>query len=163
MRSADYIEYGEESDFPSEKLEKKGYTIYSCDDASYYAVHEESPEEAHHLASGASQGCTMSLALIDGDIAQAAFDGKEEVVAMLLEDGISPNKQNDLGETALHNAAMVGFDNICTLLLDRGASINLPNREGDTPLDVAISCEDEVIAALLRARGATQQDGKSTS
>ena len=162
MRSADYIEYWEESDFPSEELEKEGYTIYSCGDAaSYYAVHEEAPEEAHHLASGASQGCDMSLTVIDGDIVQAAYDGKEEVVEMLLKDGVSPDKQNDLGETALHNAAMVGFANICTLLLDRGASINLPDKEGNTSLDVAISWEDEVIASLLCARGATQRDGKS--
>ncbi|MFN6336187.1 MAG: ankyrin repeat domain-containing protein [Sphingobacteriales bacterium] len=162
MRAADYIEYWEESDNSSEELEKEGFTIYSSGDGTYYAVHEESPEEAHHLASGASQGCDMSLAVIDGDIVKAAYDGNEELVEMLLGNGVSPDKQNGLGETALHNAAMVGYANICTLLLDRGASINLPDKEGNTPLDVAISSEDEVIASLLRARGgATQRDGKS--
>jgi hypothetical protein len=153
MRSADYLEYCEEADCPSEEKEEHGYSTYSFGDGTYYAVSDDAPEEAHHLASGASQGCDISLAIIDGNIVQAAYDGKEDAVKMLLIDGVSPDKQNESGETALHNAAMVGYANICTLLLDRGASINLIDNQGNTPLDVAIEWEDEGIASLLRSRG----------
>ena len=59
------IEYWEEKDVPSKDLEEIGYTIYPNGDETYYAVSPYAPEEAHFLASGASQGDPESIKMIE--------------------------------------------------------------------------------------------------
>ena len=59
------IEYWEEADRPSKLSEERGDTVYPCGDGTYYSVSKYAPEEAHFLASGASQGDPESIKMIE--------------------------------------------------------------------------------------------------
>jgi hypothetical protein len=63
----EYIrKFDEDTDI--EELEKFDYVVYTRPDGiTYYGVKKDAPEEAHYLASGASQGDTASIAEIEKD------------------------------------------------------------------------------------------------
>ena len=78
---------------------------------------------------------------------------------LLLVHGADPNRQNDNGETVLHDLARVGNTTsscieICQLLLDNGADVNIADNAGDQMLHslAALSPEkraDNVVTAQL--------------
>jgi uncharacterized protein len=78
----------------------------------------------------------------------------------LLDRGANVNAANQMGDTALHGAALRGSPAIMRLLVERGANLNAVNAKGQTPLDIALGVPSEGIprneagAALLRALSA---------
>lgn len=109
--------------------------------------------------------------------------GREEVVAMFLENGVNVNLKRNDGRTALHLAVQYGNygkslfsfeyyslrelssfsdhyicsgqEKIVQLLLKNGADVNMRKNDGKTPLHVACSQQvDESIARILLEHGA---------
>ncbi len=67
----------------------------------------------------------------------AAYEGHDNIVALLLKRGANPNQTNKNGENPLHYAAHEGRPRIVTLLLERGADLTQKNIFELTPLDMA--------------------------
>jgi hypothetical protein len=66
------------SDSDNKEYESLGYTLYTNPDGiTYLAVRPDAPEEAHHLASGASQGDPQAWQEIDGT-PNESLPGEEE-------------------------------------------------------------------------------------
>eukprot|EP00040_Diaphanoeca_grandis_P021553 m.114937 g.114937 ORF g.114937 m.114937 type:complete len:685 (-) comp28384_c1_seq1:197-2251(-) len=66
---------------------------------------------------------------------------------LLLEQQLSPNITNDIGQTPLHSAALGGHKMACSLLLKHGASTNIPDNSGKLPQDVACGEARSVLEA----------------
>ena len=64
----------------------------------------------------------------------AVWEGREEIVQFLLDQGIDPNATSNSGETALMAAALKGLTSIGQLLIDRGAEVNCSTTEGTTDM-----------------------------
>jgi len=82
----------------------------------------------------------------------AASKGKLEVVRYLLDEGANVNAREDLGHTALAEAAYYGQVDVVKELLLHGADINAVSDDG-TALDIAISRKNTAVADLLKHRG----------
>ncbi|OAO16954.1 ankyrin repeat protein [Blastocystis sp. ATCC 50177/Nand II] len=95
------------------------------------------------------------LGLIDScsadNIQIAAGDGDFEKVKAFLDQGVSPNTQDQAGYSPMHAAASYGNVDILKLLISRGGNVMLKDIDGDTPLHV---CEDRECAEVLMANGA---------
>jgi hypothetical protein len=89
--------------------------------------------------------CCMPLFL-------AAGEGKLEVVRYLLDEGADANAREELGHTALAEAAYYGHVDVVKELLLRGADINAVSDDG-TALDIAVSRKNTAAADLLKHRG----------
>ena len=73
-----------------------------------------------------------------GPIFAAAERGRAEVVALMLDLGVSPDLSNPAGTCALHHAAYHGSAEVASLLISRGAAIDPYTKEwGDTPIGAA--------------------------
>ena len=71
---------------------------------------------------------------------------------MLIEKGAPLDVQDEMGWTALHNAAGCGdHPEIVSLLIGAGANRNLKTKLGKTALDLAVENEHEFAEKLLRA------------
>jgi ankyrin repeat protein len=90
-----------------------------------------------------------------------------EAVRLALELGNDINAANDLGNTALHAAAVNRYDAVVQFLVEKGARLDVRNAEGHTPLMVAelqrqfagkadVVQEHTSTGDLLRKLGATQ-------
>ena len=83
------------------------------------------------------------------ELVEHARNADASVVLALLELGVSPNCQTELG-TPLIAACEAGSVTVAELLLAQGADPNVLARDGNYPLRAAILCGDgEVINALL--------------
>jgi uncharacterized protein len=83
----------------------------------------------------------------DGGGALPVYDrGSEsdaiEVITVGLAHGADINAGNDVGDTAMHGAAIRGADEIIKFLASHGAKVDAKNRQGRTPLDVALRRQD---------------------
>jgi ankyrin repeat protein len=99
--------------------------------------------------------------LLDGDPGLVAVRGTNgndllgmardaEVVRLLLDRGADPNRGNDYGWTALHNAAYSNRRDLAELLLAAGARTDLSARgDGGTPLIVALFWGHREVVDLL--------------
>jgi len=87
---------------------------------------------------------TEDLSLYD-----AAYDGKLDVVQLLLDRGVDVNQDRTNGRTPLWIAAARGQLAVAQLLLDRGAKVNQANIDGQTPLWVAAREGKLAVAQLL--------------
>ena len=87
---------------------------------------------------------TEDLSLYD-----AAYDGKLDVVQLLLDRGADVNQDRTNGRTPLWIAAARGQLAVAQLLLDRGADVNQANIDGQTPLWVAAREGKLAVAQLL--------------
>ncbi|CAG2249794.1 unnamed protein product [Mytilus edulis] len=85
------------------------------------------------------QGANINYQNWNGSTAlhEAAWNGRTEIVRLLIDRGIDINLPNNDGSTALHKAAWSGQTEIVRLLIDHGININLQNEEGDTALHIA--------------------------
>ena len=79
---------------------------------------------------------------------QAAADGYEKGMEVLLKAGADANIQNSNGFTALHCAAENGHLAVCQTLLALGA---VTDNDGDTPLDLALDNGHHEVCELLRS------------
>ena len=82
----------------------------------------------------------------------AASEGKLEAVRYLLDEGADVNARENLGGTALTEAAYYGHIEVIKELLLRGSDINAISAQG-TPVDLAIIGKKAAAADLLRHHG----------
>jgi ankyrin repeat protein len=93
---------------------------------------------------------------------KAAWDGKEDIVALLLEAGAKINaKATDNGETALMNAVTREHTSIVKLLLEKGADVTAKNKFDFNAFTSAVAAGKQDLAALLLDAGAKPDDGAS--
>jgi ankyrin repeat protein len=67
----------------------------------------------------------------------AAERNRADVVALLLDLGMSPNLADESGLRAMHSAAYHGADAVVTLLIERGAEVDPYHDVYDTPIGAA--------------------------
>ena len=80
----------------------------------------------------------------------AAYYNRTDVIRLLLQKGADVNKQNWIGNTPLHNAAMFNSTaEVIAMLIDHGASINITNNEGYKPIDYARQFGREAAVRML--------------
>ena len=94
-----------------------------------------------HLAAGADVN-TMTASLH-----RAAYNKHQEIIELLITNGVDVNAKNDAAETPLHLATT---KEIAELLIANGADVNATTNRGTTPLDWAANDE---IANLIRQHG----------
>ena len=85
---------------------------------------------------------------------KAAFAGKPETINQLIEKGIDPNLQNEMGFSALIIASQYGHADIVNLLLDKNVKVDLQNKGGATALTIAAKNGHEAVVNALLAKGA---------
>ncbi|CAI8056645.1 Putative ankyrin repeat protein MM_0045 [Geodia barretti] len=79
----------------------------------------------------------------------AAWEGRTEVVSLLLEAGAKVGLQNEVGDSALMLAART---EVVSLLLEAGAKVDLQNEHGDSALMLAARCcRTDTVSLLLEA------------
>lgn len=88
-----------------------------------------------------------------------SFNGRCDVVKLLLDYGADPNSINREQETPLHSACYGNRIEIAKLLIEYGANVNAKDRDGETPLQaITISKQNKnnkiPLAKLLIANGA---------
>jgi ankyrin repeat protein len=96
----------------------------------------------------------------------AAFNGKTDLVRLLVERGADIAKQNNKAYTALMLAAEEGRDEILRFLHAEGADVNAVNAEGHSPLTLASVGGHAQVVEYLIAQGAdvqirTREDGST--
>eukprot|EP00964_Phaeocystis_antarctica_P009562 scaffold5196_cov73-Phaeocystis_antarctica.AAC.1 len=105
------------------------------------------------LRSITQHGRIISVGLLHA----ATTSGHLEMARELLKRGASVDLLNNLGTTALTNAAANGHLSILTLLLQHSANPDLQNLHGQTALIVAVVKRQEAcVQALLRAEANTE-------
>ena len=77
----------------------------------------------------------------------------DSAVAVLLEKGANPNKQNSNGETPLFNAVKANSPSTIQLLLDRGSDKNMRDYLGNTALHSCVRWDSRDAAKKLIANG----------
>jgi ankyrin repeat protein len=85
---------------------------------------------------------------------RAAEKGRKEVVALLLEEGASPDIRDRMGNTPVQTAAIEGHLDIVRLLFEAGANLNTTNDYGLTPLLNALFNDNREVATFLLRNGA---------
>ncbi|KLU92391.1 hypothetical protein MAPG_11337, partial [Magnaporthiopsis poae ATCC 64411] len=86
---------------------------------------------------------------------QAAYDGQEAVVRLLLEKGVDKESKDSDGDTPLSLAAIRGREAVVRLLLENGADREARNKNGSTPLLWAAARGHEAVVRLLLEKGAS--------
>lgn len=88
----------------------------------------------------------------------AVLNGGKEVLEYLINKGVDINKQDNLGNTALHYAVFTYNYQKIRMLLSAGANPNIKNKQGDSVINVAAKYENHhnpearQIYQLLKAR-----------
>ncbi len=144
----------------------KRYLIFTL--ALVVTCFADKPTKNERLDSGISKGILslVKQALDDGatiekrdpfgrtPLINAAWAGREDIVALLLLRGANVNAKDKLGSTALHKAVRSGNTAAVILLLSEGADIDAQTKEGRTPLHVAANLNKPAMIRLLIRSGA---------
>lgn len=80
-------------------------------------------------------------------LSEAACQGHNNVVALLIERGADPNKCNDENRSPLYRAAYNGYLETIQLLLESGGDPRLRSKQGETAYDVAKTAEAQTLLA----------------
>lgn len=97
---------------------------------------------------GASSSETQ-IPQVEHNILVAADQGRLDIVTKLLDGGTDPNTADEVGTTALHNAAKRGHWHVARLLLEKQASPGLEDGNYNTPLKLAIEAGHKKVIHLL--------------
>ncbi len=76
-----------------------------------------------------------------------------DMVRFLLQHGIDPNEQDEIGDTVLNYAAARNEVDVIRLLLDHGALLDVPNARGEDAFSFACVWDSLEAAELLFAAG----------
>jgi ankyrin repeat protein len=83
-------------------------------------------------------------------IFEAAEKDRDDVVAALLDAGVSPDVEDGTQQRPLHIAAYAGSVRVAQMLIERGAAIDpVESSWGNTPLDAAIYADQQRMIELL--------------
>ena len=95
---------------------------------------------------------------LDTALTMAAARGVPEIVKALLERGADSTARNELGYTALMQAAYSDYIDAeaVRVLLAHGADIHVQASDGETPLSLAKKRGQTAIVRLLQEAGATK-------
>jgi ankyrin repeat protein len=91
----------------------------------------------------------------------AAWEGKVEVVKVLLRSGPVVNGVDGLGMTPLHLAALRGHDQVMRVLLDHKADIKAKTRQAQQPLTLAVMAGQLSTAKIFVERKANPKEKSS--
>lgn len=97
-------------------------------------------------------GCEYNDSLtdqLDPPLLLAVASGNENIVKILLEEGVDVDMENGKGESPLHLAARQQLPSLFEQLMDAGADVEVEDNDGRTPLFKAIYTQDEEILGLL--------------
>lgn len=89
----------------------------------------------------------------DSALWEAAFQGHQEMVRLLLQHGAFVNVCNDRGTTPLMWACGRGHTAIVELLLDAGADLSIHDKDGRTAIDWAKPGDKDQIAQIFVVKG----------
>ena len=82
----------------------------------------------------------------------AVYEGRVEIVCMLITAGSNINMQNEEGETPLYIASKLCYVEIVKMLITAGCDVNICNKLGETPLYiVSFYGYDNVVCELINA------------
>ncbi|XP_031559217.1 ankyrin repeat domain-containing protein 10-like [Actinia tenebrosa] len=115
--------------------------------------------------------CGLSLDVMDGRLKQttlhlAAFAGNALVLDWILHAGASIDKQDSLGETAVHKAVRGDSVECLEVLQKYKAPMNMPNSSQQTPYEIALSLKGQcieyfrVVLDLKYSAGPISRSGK---
>ena len=86
---------------------------------------------------------------------EAASDGYEAVVRLLLQEGVDVNAHNDIHGNALHAAVSGNYKTIAELLIEKGADVNLQGGKYGSALQAAAATHGmDPIVKLVLEKGA---------
>ncbi|MDQ2979499.1 MAG: ankyrin repeat domain-containing protein [Acidobacteriota bacterium] len=91
----------------------------------------------------------------------AAAGHDASIVLALLEAGADPNARQQVGFTALHEAASEGLDEMARLLVAHGARVDLSTEDGKTAVDLARGKGHGKLADWLEARRGARIEGEA--
>ncbi|KAH9502360.1 hypothetical protein Btru_073534 [Bulinus truncatus] len=74
----------------------------------------------------------------DAAFIKAAELGHKRILQKFIEKGVSINRKDSHGDTALHIASMHGYIDLVKLLVTNGAIVNCQNNDGQTPLMLGV-------------------------
>jgi len=105
------------------------------------------------------RGVYVDARKVDGSTALhvAAFDGRPEIVRVLLDHGANANEQNGHSEAPIHLISQESHEHgvgVALMLLEHGVDVNYPNKDHDTPLHTACYFGRLEIAQVLLVHGA---------
>ena len=72
-----------------------------------------------------------------GPLHHAAYNGRIDIISMLISSGTNVNSTNSIGQTPLHISAQYGYIDIVRRLLDSGADRTIRDNDGHTAVDLA--------------------------
>lgn len=130
-------------------------TVYASEPAISFAVSQGRCAEksvAVLLASGANPNVTDPITR-STPLLEAAANGREECVNLLLKAKALASAENRRGENAIWHATLGGNLNILKTFIDLGIDADKPSIQGVTPLMVAAAAGNELIAKVLLGKG----------
>ena len=86
----------------------------------------------------------------------ASYNGKKDVVAILVKNGANLNLQDIYGDTALFYATTKNEKEIVQILLEHGANPNIKTKKSYSPLGYAKSNGNHEIIEILEKAGAKE-------
>ena len=133
----------------SEETAKKNLGFVPCEELGYLDRNSnitEQPGRKQKMAAPPGEGL--------GSLLQAIWKGDVFAVKELIDNGVDPNAQTNLGISPLHLAAKKQETEISSLLIAKGADVNAGGQNGKTALMEAASAGRTANVEVLLSAGA---------